>query len=37
MVFLTLLNTISFGVFIGIVGADGISGERDEGRWRCCC
>jgi ABC-2 type transport system permease protein len=32
MVFLTLLNTISFGVFIGmIVGADGISGERERG------
>jgi ABC-2 type transport system permease protein len=32
MVFLTILNTISFGVFIGmIVGADGISGERERG------
>src|SRR5918911_5441051 len=32
MVFLTLLNTISFGAFIGmIVGADGISGERERG------
>lgn len=32
MVFLTLLNTISFGVFIGmIIGADGISGERERG------
>ena len=32
MVFLTLLNAISFGVFIGmIVGADGISGERERG------
>jgi ABC-2 family transporter protein len=32
MVFLTLLNTISFGVFIGmIVAADGISGERERG------
>jgi ABC-2 type transport system permease protein len=32
MVFLTLMNTISFGVFIGmIVGADGISGERERG------
>jgi ABC-2 family transporter protein len=32
MVFLTLLNSISFGVFIGlIIGADGISGERERG------
>jgi ABC-type Na+ efflux pump permease subunit len=32
MVFLTLQNAISFGVFIGmIVGADGISGERERG------
>ena len=32
MVFLTLLNAISFGVFIGlIIGADGISGERERG------
>jgi ABC-2 family transporter protein len=32
MVFLTLLNTISFGAFIGlIIGADGISGERERG------
>ena len=32
MVFLTLFNTISFGVFIGmIIGADGISGERERG------
>lgn len=32
MAFLTLLNAISFGVFIGmIVGADGISGERERG------
>ena len=32
MAFLTLLNTISFGVFIGmIVGADSISGERERG------
>ena len=31
MVFLTLLNAISFGVFIGlIIGADGISGERER-------
>jgi hypothetical protein len=31
MVFLTLLNTISFGIFIGlIIGADGISGERER-------
>ena len=30
--FLTLLNSISFGVFIGlIIGADGISGERERG------
>jgi ABC-2 type transport system permease protein len=32
MVFLTLLNSISFGVFIGlIIGADGVSGERERG------
>jgi hypothetical protein len=32
MVFLTLTNAISFGVFIGmIIGADGISGERERG------
>jgi ABC-type multidrug transport system permease subunit len=32
MVFLTLVNAISFGVFIGmIIGADGISGERERG------
>jgi ABC-2 family transporter protein len=32
MVFLTLQNAISFGVFIGmIIGADGISGERERG------
>jgi ABC-2 type transport system permease protein len=38
MVFLTLLNAISFGVFIGmIIGADGISGERERGRSRSCC
>jgi hypothetical protein len=32
MAFLTLQNAISFGVFIGmIIGADGISGERERG------
>ena len=32
MVFLTLQNAIFFGVFIGmIIGADGISGERERG------
>jgi hypothetical protein len=32
MVFLTLQNAISFGVFIGmIIGADSISGERERG------
>jgi ABC-2 family transporter len=32
MVFLTLLNSISFGIFIGlIIGADGVSGERERG------
>ncbi len=32
MVFLTLINAISFGIFIGlIIGADGISGERERG------
>jgi ABC-2 type transport system permease protein len=32
MVFLTLLNSISFGVFIGlIIGADAVSGERERG------
>jgi ABC-2 type transport system permease protein len=32
MVFLTLQNAISFGVFIGmIIGADAISGERERG------
>jgi ABC-2 type transport system permease protein len=32
MIFLTLLSSISFGIFIGmIIGADSISGERERG------